>query len=109
MIKSWRAELENPQLPFILCQLSGYKSPFKNGWPRIQEIQYKVSEKLPSVATIMTYDIGDSTTIHQKNKQDVGLRLVLAARKLAYGEDIIALCKSYFTKGSANVWEWRCF
>ena len=90
LIKSWRSELENPQLPFIICQISGYQSPFKAGWSTVQEIQYKISEKQEHVATVMTYDLGDSVNIHPKNKQDVGVRIAIAARRLAYGEDITA-------------------
>lgn len=89
-IKSWRLELENPQLPFIICQISGYQTPMKAGWTAIQEIQYKIFEKQEHIATVMTYDIGDSANIHPKNKQDVGARIAKAARRLAYGEDIIA-------------------
>jgi sialate O-acetylesterase len=34
-------------------------------------------------------DIGDSADIHPTNKKDVGLRLSLAARKTAYGEQLV--------------------
>ena len=38
----------------------------------------------------VTYDIGDSTDAHYKNKQAVGRRLELLARKLVCGENIEA-------------------
>jgi sialate O-acetylesterase len=44
--------------------------------------------RLKNTAMVVTYDIGDSTNAHYKNKQDVGKRLELAARKLVYGEKI---------------------
>jgi sialate O-acetylesterase len=34
-------------------------------------------------------DIGEADDIHPSNKQDVGLRLSLAARHVAFGEDIV--------------------
>ena len=36
----------------------------------------------------VTIDIGNPTNIHPTNKQDVGLRLALAARSVAYGEKL---------------------
>ena len=36
----------------------------------------------------VTIDIGDPENVHPADKQDVGARLALAARKLAYGEDV---------------------
>ena len=37
----------------------------------------------------MAIDIGKAGDIHPRNKQDVGLRLALAARKVAYGQDVV--------------------
>jgi len=89
-VKSWRVELEQPELPILIVQLSGYNSANITGWPLTQEIQYKISENTPNIATVMTYDIGDSTNIHPRNKLDVGLRLCMAAMKTVYGVDVIA-------------------
>ncbi len=89
-IHSWRSELEQPALPFLMVQLAGYYSYYKNGWSLVQEMQYDISTKISGVSTIMTYDIGDSIDIHPKNKLDVAHRLFLAARKSVYNEDVVA-------------------
>jgi hypothetical protein len=87
-INSWRTELEQPNLPFLITQLAGYNATYAgDGWPRVQETQYKLSQKFSNVATVLTYDIGDSLNIHPTNKQDVALRHFLAAQKLVYGEN----------------------
>ncbi|MEI7502039.1 MAG: sialate O-acetylesterase, partial [Paludibacter sp.] len=86
-ITSWRKELEQPQLPFLITQLAGYSST--TGWPRVQELQFKMSQKYPNVTTVMNYDLGDSTNIHPKNKRSIALRLARAAQQMVYGEDSI--------------------
>ena len=44
---------------------------------------------LPSTGQAVIIDIGETTDIHPRNKQDVGYRLALAAEKAAYGKDIV--------------------
>ncbi|MCH5718268.1 hypothetical protein [Niabella hibiscisoli] len=38
----------------------------------------------------MAIDIGEANDIHPRNKQDVGIRLALAAEKITYGKNIVA-------------------
>ena len=87
-ISSWRKEFEQPSLPFLVTQLSGYASSAKDGWSKVQESQYKLSTHDNSISTIITYDLGDSANIHPHNKQDVGTRMLLAAQKLVYSENV---------------------
>lgn len=87
-ITSWRKELEQPKLPFLITQLAGY-SWGGTGWPRDQELQFKMSQKYPNVTTVMNYDLGDSANIHPKNKHSISLRLARAAEQMVYGEDSI--------------------
>ena len=51
--------------------------------------------KIENVAQAVIIDIGEADDIHPRNKQDVGLRLSLAARKLAYGEEVVYSGPSY--------------
>ena len=87
MIKQWRRQWEQGDFPFLFVQLANYhfEPPV---FPELREAQ-SMTLKLPQTAMAVTIDIGDSTDIHPKNKQEVGRRLALAARKIAYGEDIL--------------------
>ncbi len=87
MIEAWREQWNQGDFPFIYAQLSTlWKHPY---WPVLRESQSEAL-KLKNTAMVATYDVGDSIDAHFKNKQAVGKRLELAARKLVYGEDIEA-------------------
>ncbi len=54
----------------------------------IREPRFLSLGKINNAAMTVTTDIGDAADIHPRNKQPVGQRLALAARALAYGENI---------------------
>jgi sialate O-acetylesterase len=56
-------------------------------WAVMRESQ-STALHLPNTAQIVTIDLGEGSNIHPSNKQDVGARLALAARKLSFGEKI---------------------
>jgi len=90
MIRDWRQRWGQGQWPFLFVQLANYKAaidePGSSTWAELRDAQRK-SLSVPNTAMAVTIDIGDATDIHPKNKQDVGRRLALAARAVAYGED----------------------
>jgi len=92
MIKDWRTLWGVGDFPFIFVQLANYKQfidqPSESLWAILRESQSEAL-KLPNTAQAVIIDIGDANDIHPRNKQDVGLRLSLAARKIAYGENIV--------------------
>jgi sialate O-acetylesterase len=49
-----------------------------------------VSHDLPHVGVAVITDVGDEKDIHPTHKKPVGDRLALAARKIAYGESVVA-------------------
>ncbi|NOY37294.1 MAG: sialate O-acetylesterase [Chlorobi bacterium] len=87
MIEQWRKKWGQGNFPFLFVQLANYYFEPQN-FPELREAQ-SMALSLANTAMVVTIDIGDSSNIHPKNKQEVGRRLSLAARKLAYGEDLI--------------------
>jgi len=58
-----------------------------DAWPQLRANQSKALS-LPNTGEATTIDVG-AVDIHPTNKRDVGYRLSLVARKVAYAEDII--------------------
>jgi len=85
MIEDWRNRWGEGDFPFLFVQLANYQT---NGrWPVLRESQSETL-RLANTAMAVTIDIGEPKDIHPKNKQDVGLRLALAARAIAYGQPV---------------------
>jgi sialate O-acetylesterase len=83
MIEDWRARWGEDSMPFLFVQLANYKAnPY---WPVLRESQTETLA-LRNTGMALAIDIGESRDIHPKNKQDVGHRLALAARHIAYHE-----------------------
>ncbi|MGE5644719.1 MAG: sialate O-acetylesterase [Acidobacteriota bacterium] len=87
MIQDWRRAWGVGNFPFLFVQLANFKTSPDAKWPELREAQLETLA-LANTGMAVTIDIGDPNDIHPKNKQDVGLRLALAARALAYGEKI---------------------
>jgi len=63
-------------------------SPVQSEWAVLREAQ-NMTLSLPATGQAVIIDIGETTDIHPRNKQDVGYRLALAAEKAAYGKNIV--------------------
>lgn len=94
LITGWRSAWGEPGLPFLIVQLANYDHVKVSGnpalhdnWAHLREQQQRVADRVPHTALVVTADIGASDTIHPRDKRTVGERLVLAARRLAYGEN----------------------
>ncbi|MCY4170803.1 MAG: 9-O-acetylesterase [Bacteroidetes bacterium] len=92
MITQWRQQFSHEDAPFLFVSLASYQAadphPQESDWALIRESQ-AAALNLPYTGQAITLDIGDANDIHPKNKQDVGYRLSLWARRLAYAEDIV--------------------
>jgi sialate O-acetylesterase len=81
MIQDWRNQWGEGDFPFLFVQLANFKS--NAYWPVLRESQTETLS-LRNTAMAVAIDVGNSTNIHPTNKQDVGMRLALAARHIAY-------------------------
>jgi sialate O-acetylesterase len=91
----WRARFAQPDLPFLIVQLSAFGSPAANVpngdyWGGQRDLQRRAVLADEHAALVVTHDLGEPTDIHPANKQAVGLRLARAASAEAYGEKISA-------------------
>jgi sialate O-acetylesterase len=87
MITDWRTQWKQGDFPFLFVQLPNYKSPGAD-WPDLRESQLKTLS-LPKTGMAVTIDIGEGGNLHPLDKADVGYRLSLLARHIAYGEKLV--------------------
>ncbi|WP_111669969.1 sialate O-acetylesterase [Algoriphagus litoralis] len=93
MITNWRARWDIGDFPFLFVQLANYMERKElqpeSSWAYLREAQTQTLE-LPATGMATIIDIGEAEDIHPRNKKDVGERLWLQAKKVAFGEDILA-------------------
>lgn len=106
MIEDWRVRWGMDYFPFLFVQLANYmdipEQPQEDNWAELREAQ-TMALNLPNTGMAVTIDIGEMFDIHPRNKQDVGYRLALAAKKIAYGKEVVfsgPLYKGYEINGS---------
>jgi sialate O-acetylesterase len=88
MIKDWREKWGEGDFPFLFVQLAGFHADDTENWPNLRDAQLQTLS-LPATGMATAIDIGLPTNIHPMDKMDVGKRLALAARHVAYGEDLV--------------------
>lgn len=89
MITGWRKSWNQGDFPFLFVQLANFMAradqPTDTNWALLREAQ-SMTLSLPNTGQAVIIDIGQGNDIHPRNKTDVGARLALAARRVAYGE-----------------------
>ncbi len=113
LIASWRDAWERADLPFLFVQLPGFQKHLANQdvkldmdprtlsalhepggagqWALMRESQYLTHRTVPHTGMAVAIDLGDPWDIHPRRKEPVAERLLLQARKVAYGEkDLLA-------------------
>lgn len=89
MIGDWRSRWGQGDFPFLIVQLANYgkryPEPQESNWAALREVQAKVAGQ-PHNGLATAIDIGDGGNLHPQDKDDLGARLALAARQVAYGD-----------------------
>jgi sialate O-acetylesterase len=95
LIKGWRKEFGQGDLPFYFVQLPNYNS--NDAWYAIREAQRLTGRNTANTGMAIAIDLGggvpgypDSTELHPRDKKDVGYRLALISLANAYGRPIAA-------------------
>jgi sialate O-acetylesterase len=94
LITDWRAQWRQGDFPFIYVQLANIGKKFDSlpapgGAEAIKREAQLQNLSVPNTAMVVAIDNADPKSmhnIHPKNKQEIGRRLALAARAIAYGE-----------------------
>ncbi len=90
LMADWRKTFGQPELPFLVAQLSAYGkvpvAPGDSGWAQLRQAQADAVKQDQHAALIVTVDVGDRFDIHPSQKAVVGERMARAARAVAYGQ-----------------------
>jgi len=92
MIQQWRKDWNIGDFPFLWVQLANFMEPQEptvaSNWAVLRESQSSTL-KIKNTGEAVIIDLGEASDIHPKNKQDVGYRLALAAKKIAYNQELV--------------------
>jgi sialate O-acetylesterase len=99
MIADWRKQFNQGDFPFLYVQLAGYHRKLQQPqsstyWAEVREAQ-DMSLKVKNTGMVTAFDIGDSSNVHPKNKQEVARRLILLAEKNVYHLPVAADAPRY--------------
>ena len=90
LINDWREKWNQGNFPLLFVQLPNFmeikSQPTESNWALFREAQLKTLS-LSNTGMAVTIDIGEWNDVHPLNKKDVGKRLALVARKVAYGDE----------------------
>jgi sialate O-acetylesterase len=120
LIQNWRSDWGQGPFPFLAVQLAPWDKnrnrsleeitakPGESDWAELREAQLLTTRVLPKVGMAVITDLGDKDDIHPTRKRQVGVRLALAARAIAYGERLThsgpAFRRARFSKGKATLY-----
>jgi sialate O-acetylesterase len=91
LIQDWRNGWRQGDFPFLFVQEPSFgpkrEEPCEHSWAELREAQAMALAE-PNTAMAVSIDTGGVTDIHPVVKKPIGDRLALAARAIAYGENL---------------------
>ena len=81
LVKSWRSNWGNAQMPLYYVQLSSLNRP---SWCWFRDSQRRLMEDIPHTGMAVSSDKGDSLDVHPKVKDKIGQRLAYWALNKTY-------------------------
>jgi sialate O-acetylesterase len=92
LFADWRGAFDAPDLSFLVVQLANFgppsSAPQDTAWAQLREVQRRIVAADPYAGLAVAIDVGEPSDIHPTNKLEVGRRLSLLARRIAYGEKL---------------------
>lgn len=89
LITDWRTQWSQGDFPFLIVQLPNFGAkkpePGESYWAGTREAQAKALS-VPKTGMAVTIDLAAGGNLHPPDKWDVGYRLALAAKHVAYGQ-----------------------
>ena len=101
LIRDWRMQFAQGNLPFFYVQISSFDSPSED-WGRVRDAQRRTLQ-LTNTAMAVTLDIGTPDNVHPPDKQTVGHRLALAARHIVYAETDLPYASPLFRQATSEL------
>jgi len=95
MIQSWRKAWGQGDFPFLIVQLADFNYNEEGAgaagikWAKLRDAQSGVADHVARTGLAVTLGLGDPENIHPERKMEVGERLALWAKKIAYGKDVV--------------------
>ena len=105
LVKSWRRNWNNAEMPFYFVQLSSIDRP---SWSWFRDSQRRLHQEIPHTGMAVSSDVGDSLDVHPVRKKEVGIRLARWALNKTYGKETVTpsgplFRKAEFRDGAAYV------
>ena len=92
MIGSWRKAWGQGDFPFLIVQLADFNYNEEGGsgttWAKLRDAQSAVADHVAKTGMAVILGLGEPGDIHPQRKMEVGQRLALLAKRIAYGQEV---------------------